>query len=216
MIKRAFFLTIIGVLATASVAAFSPSDLDQATLSNDTGYEILWMFVTPTDTDQIGADILERDTLPAGESFDFLAHSDTDYRIIAIDEDYDYFEKTVDFRQNANVSLTMDDFQGHYGEPGIARINVTNDLGDWDIEYLFLTLDYGSWGVDVLDATTIMTPGETYSFDVEASDMLLLDVYAVDEDGDIYKAVTGVDRVLPGGTRDYDFNFTLDKMQARK
>lgn len=72
-------------------------------------------------------------------------------------------------------------FTGCY-EP--VRITVVNDLGSWNIEYIYISgTDEDAWGMSSLPSNTILAPGDSISIGVETGSY---DIQIVDEDGDTY------------------------------
>ena len=65
-----------------------------------------------------------------------------------------------------------------------APVTITNDLGSWDIYYVYISSeDSDEWGEDLLGAETILEDGEEFSTEVAAG---TYDIRVVDEDDDSY------------------------------
>ena len=81
-------LTLVpGLLALTGCPADAGFDCDW-TVTNDTGYEIVTIEITDSETDTWGADLLGSDTLPDGESYDLLVEPATwDLRATNVDGD---------------------------------------------------------------------------------------------------------------------------------
>lgn len=76
-----------GVLALTGCPADAGLDCDW-TVTNGTGYEITTIEISDSETDEWGADLLGSDTLPDGESYDFVAEAATwDLRATDVDGD---------------------------------------------------------------------------------------------------------------------------------
>ncbi len=64
------------------------------------------------------------------------------------------------------------------------RITVVNDLGSWDIHYIYISgTDEEDWGMNSLTGNTIIVPGDSIAIGVEPG---VYDLQIVDEDGDTY------------------------------
>jgi len=64
------------------------------------------------------------------------------------------------------------------------RITVVNDLGSWNIEYIYISgTDEEDWGLSSLPSSTVIVPGDSIGIGVEPGSY---DIQIVDEDGDTY------------------------------
>jgi hypothetical protein len=65
-----------------------------------------------------------------------------------------------------------------------APVTITNDLGAWDIYYVYVSpSDSDEWGEDLLGEETILADGEEFSTEVTTG---TYDIRVVDEDDDTY------------------------------
>ncbi len=192
---KRFFGTIAALAVAASAFAFSPDELHVLTIENETGYEILYLFFSPADSNFWGVDVLGSNrTFPSGDSIGFLVHYPEycgAFDLLAIDEDLDaYYMFDIELCDDADetVTITFDSFDGDFGEPTFATVSLTNDLYN-EIYYLFLSpADSEKWGVDVLDIETILGPDDVAEFLVlRSSGVDEYDVLAIDDDYDLYR-----------------------------
>ena len=69
-------------------------DLEEITIINDTGYDILYLFISPSDSDMWGIDHLDDETiLSDGDSVEFLAPAGASFDVMLVDEDEDTYSK---------------------------------------------------------------------------------------------------------------------------
>ncbi len=178
------------------------------------GYDIWYVYIDPSseDTwsdDRLGSDILYQDDT-------LLVHLDAGtYDIQLQDEDGDtYTQWGIDVGPDgyqwvatlADLDMDIDD-QGdvislQVGD-GTAPVNITNDLGSWDIYYVYVDASDSPWGDDRLGAD-ILSPGSDITVMVDPG---TYDMKVEDEDGDTY-TLWGIE-VGPDG---YDWDVTLADM----
>ncbi|MFW5685854.1 MAG: hypothetical protein ACOC0O_04295 [Spirochaetota bacterium] len=181
-------------LVTGSVFGVDPAELNRVTFVNNTGYDIIYLFFSPGDSDYWGADILGATrTLDDGEKAGFYIHypnfADT-FDFLAIDEDGDAYliwDYEISDDTESVIEVTLADFEGGYDLPDLATVDLVNDTG-YDMWYIFFSPgDSTMWGVDMLDDETILEDGETLSLFVPVSeDVARYDFGGVDEDEDFY------------------------------
>ena len=88
---------------------------------------------------------------------------------------------------------------------GSSSVRITNDLGSWDIWYVYVSpSEESQWGQDRLGSSGILSPGNTITVKVAPG---TYDIMVTDEDGDTYSRY-GVD-VGPNG---YGWSVTLSDM----
>ena len=69
-------------------------DLEEVTIINDTGYDIWYIFISPSDSDMWGIDHLDDETiLYDGDSVEFLAPAGASFDVMLVDEDEDTYSK---------------------------------------------------------------------------------------------------------------------------
>ncbi|MFO8184872.1 MAG: hypothetical protein R6U39_11985 [Candidatus Aegiribacteria sp.] len=182
--KRTFLLlAAMGLLA--SVAAGT------VRIVNDTGgYDIWYIFISPTNNDNWGDDWLDSDEiLSSGSSVSFNV-PDGVYDIRLIDEDEDeYVRWNVDVDGPYTWNVTLSDL-GEYDMgssetvSGSAPVTIYNDTGGYDIYFIYANpSSYSGWGDDRL-GSEILYSGDEYTFWVEGGDYY--DIMCEDEDSDTY------------------------------
>ena len=82
---------------------------------------------------------------------------------------------------------------------GSVPVKITNDLGAWNIEEVYIDPSDEAWGENLL--SDIMEPGDDKTFNVPAD---TYDIRVVDEDGDSY-TLWGIEV----GAEGYDWEVTL-------
>ena len=93
---------------------FAVSAQESITIVNNTGYIIYGMYISPSEDDNWGLEVLDDHILENGQSFSYrLVHPlnrVNTYDILLIDEDGDYYVKwEVRVRNNARIVFTFDD-----------------------------------------------------------------------------------------------------------
>ena len=193
------FATVLAVVlmllvSTGAVFGVDPANLNRLTIANDTGFDILYLFVSPGDSDLWGADILGTTrTLDDGEELTFFVHypdRSNDFDVLAIDVDGDAYlieDYTVTDGTPASLGIGFDTYQGSYDLDQFGQVDLINDTG-YDMWYIFFSPgDSQMWGIDMLGGTAILETGETLSLFVQvSSDADQYDFLGVDEDEDLY------------------------------
>lgn len=193
--KRFFLLVIVGVVTAASLWAINPGNLNSVTFYNNTGFDIWYLFFSPGDSNQWGADILgSTRTLDDGEEVGFFVHYPdrcNQFDFMAIDEDGDaYFiwdYQICDGREEF-IEITLADYEpGEAVQLDFAEVSLMNDT-PYDMYYVFVSpSDSQMWGIDMLDEFTILEPDDVLSLAIPVSkSQTLFDILAVDEDADRY------------------------------
>jgi len=104
------------------------------------GYDIAQIYIYPSDQANRGEDLQATD-LTGGQSavFQFVPGN---YNILIIDEDDDsyFFENLTVPKEGLVKEITLDDLNWDHPHVGSGRcpITITNDLGDYDIWYLYI------------------------------------------------------------------------------
>ncbi|MFW5742930.1 MAG: hypothetical protein ACOC2D_06595 [Spirochaetota bacterium] len=185
---------LLAVVAT-SAAAIDPANLNRITFVNKTGYDIVYLFFSPGDSDYWGADLLGTTrTLDDGEKVGFYIHhpdATNAFDFLAIDEDGDAYiiwDYEITDGDSAVIEVTLEDLEGGYDLPALATVDLINDTG-YDIWFAFFSPgDSRVWGIDMLDDETILEPDETLSLLVPVTDTATrYDFHGVDVDEDAYE-----------------------------
>lgn len=182
--KRAFLLlAAIGLIASVTAGTVR--------IVNDTGgYDIWYIFISHTSSDDWGDDWLDSDeVLPSGSSVSFSVPDGVyDFRLIDEDEDeYIRWNVNVDGQYTWNVTLSdlgEYDMGGSETVYGDAPVTIYNDTGGYDIWFIYANpSSYSGWGEDRL-GSEILYSGDEYTFWVEGGDYY--DIKCEDEDSDTY------------------------------
>ena len=183
----------LGLAAMPSLAV-DPAHLNLITFENRTGDDIRYIFLSPSDSQHWGTDILgSTRVLHDDDDLGFFIHypdrcNEFDiYAISSTDQAYLVYGYEICDGEEANVRLTRRDLNDDAPEFDFTTVQLANDT-DYDIWYLFFSPgDSDMWGVDQLDKDTILNPGESVSLLIPAeSKEVRYDVRAVDEDEDTY------------------------------
>ena len=97
---------------TSDEAVSSPPEFDlmQLNLTNDTGWEIMYLFVSPEDSNMWGVDQMDSETtLDEGETISLLVSAtDILYDVHAVDMDGDTYTFQVDLGEQVGYELSAD------------------------------------------------------------------------------------------------------------
>jgi hypothetical protein len=184
---------LLAASALAPAHAVDPDNLNLITFKNRTGDDIRYIFLSPGDSDYWGTDILGATrVLPDDEELGFFIHYPercNEFDIFAVGEAAAYlvYDYEICDGEPAEVRLTRRNLDEDAPEFTFTTVTIENAT-DYDIWYLFFSPgDSEMWGVDQLDRSTILTPGETLSVLLPVGEEpARYDVRAVDEDEDTY------------------------------
>lgn len=192
--KKVAALLFALVLGGAATVGAQESALNTVRFTNNTGFEIAFLFFSPGDSEFWGPDLLgSEETLLDGEYIEFFVHypdSCGSFDFMAIDTDGDAYliwDYQVCDGRAENVRVTLDAFNGPAPEMTYVELRLVNEL-PLDLYYLFLSPgDSRMWGVDYLSRAGFLERGRVISVLVPAmDDAVTYDVIAVDEDSDLY------------------------------
>ena len=204
MIRRRLFcaaMLLIGIVGQAQAQGINPSNLNLITFQNSTGEAIEYVFLSPGDSAYWSTDILGSSrVLTNGNSLGFYIHYPNrcdEFDIMAIGASgsaFMMFDYQICDGTEAYVPLDRKSLRDTAPDLDLVEIVVENET-NYDIQYLFFSPgDSIMWGVDQLDESTIMRPGELVSMLLPATKSeVRYDVQAVDEDADSYTFFVGVD-----------------------
>ncbi len=179
------------------------------------GYDIYYVYVSPMDSDDWGGDMLGSEILYQNDELIVWVDPGT-YDIQIVDEDGDTYTKwevEVD-ATGFEWWVTLDDLDmitdaGDMGAvmleagEGTAPVTIINDLGAWDIYYVYVDASDSPWGEDRLGSDILTADSRiTVWVDPGTYDMKVEDV-----DGDTY-TLWGVEVGADG----YQWSVTLDDM----
>lgn len=203
MRRRSLLLTLatLWLLGTVDSPSAQESALNTVRFTNNTGFEIAFLFFSPGDSEFWGPDLLgSEETLRDGEHLEFFVHYPENcgsFDFMAIDTDGDAYliwnYQVCDGRPE-NVRVTLEAFNGPAPEMSYVELRLVNEL-PLDLFYLFLSPgDSRMWGVDYLSRTGLLQRGRLASFLVPATEEpVTYDGVAVDEDSDLYRFSLEVD-----------------------
>ncbi len=187
-------LALVACLTAGTASAIDPDNLNLITFENRTGAEIRYIFLSPSDSQYWGTDILgSTRTLADNADLGFYIHypercNEFDiYAVGARDEAFLVYNYEICDGTPAEVRLTRRNLDDEAPGFDYTTITIKNDT-DYEIWYLFFSPgDSEMWGVDQLDKETILDPGEELSVLLPISnETVRYDVRAVDEDEDTY------------------------------
>lgn len=185
MKSAAIILLALGMLV--------PAFAGRLQITNSTGgYSIYYVYISSTSSDYWGDDWLgSSETISSGTSKTFTVTNGY-YDVKLIDEDGDeYIVWNVPINGTVNWNVTLGDlgerdWSGSGSTPsnsGNARVTIYNDLGSYDIYYIYCDPSDSPWGDDRL-GSEILSPGYSFSFNVPGENYY--DIKCVDVDGDTY------------------------------
>jgi hypothetical protein len=193
--KRILLILSATLLISAPLAAMNPEELNSISFYNDSGFDILYLFFSPGDSEEWGADLLgSTRTLLAGQEVEFFLHypeACNTFDFMAIDEDGDTYyiwDYEICDGKPGLIEISLDQYDPNATvRSNFAEVNLRNDT-PYEMYFVFVSpSDSEMWGVDMLDAQTILEPGNALSLLVPVSkEVVSYDVLAVDEDTDDY------------------------------
>jgi hypothetical protein len=109
---KKFILT--GLFLFAGVFLLSAQNMPSINIVNNTGYDIYFLYVSPSESDEWGDDILGDAILKDGDTFNYQLTEPLSnvsiYDFLAEDEDDDpYLKWEIKITNNAKIIFTFDD-----------------------------------------------------------------------------------------------------------
>lgn len=202
-VRRAGVVLAI-VLASPLTFAADPSGLNQITFENRTGDEIRYLFLSPGDSQFWGTDVLGASrTLADDQDVSFFIDYPSEcnsfdiYAATTSGRAYLVYDHEICDGKAATVRFTRRNLDAEAVKFNYTIVNLKNDTR-YEIQYLFFSPgDSNMWGVDQLDTTTTLSPGETLSMLLPLTkDVARYDVRAVDVDDDTYSFAVEIDPTL--------------------
>lgn len=195
-------VVVLGMSAMAAPSyAVNPDQLNLITFENRTGASINYIFLSPSDSQYWGTDILGSSrVLGDDEGLGFYIHypnrcDEFDiYAVGANDEAFLVYGYELCDGKAANVKLTRRNLDAAPPDFDFTTVTLQNDTG-YELWYLFFSpSDSAMWGVDQLDKSTILYPGQELSVLLPVrKQSVRYDVQAVDEDEDTYTFFVEID-----------------------
>ena len=111
VMRKLLFVCVFSFLGAFVVYAQS---LPSITIVNNTGYAIYYIYVSPTESDEWGEDLLGDEILQNGATFSYRLPQPLSavslYDFLLEDEDEDYYIKwEIEVTNNARIVFTPDD-----------------------------------------------------------------------------------------------------------
>ena len=200
-------------LAAASAFAFDPGELNKITFQNSTGTKIETIFLSPSDSeywgpDIIGADFVVKDGVSLGY---YIRYPETTFKfdIMATDEAghmFEVYNYVLTDGKESTITFTQKNLNNKAPEFTFATLKVTNNTGH-ELQYLFISPeDSDAWGVDLLDEETTLAEGDTHSIVIPiGKDKVTYNLMASDENDDEYVFDLTIDP-----DKGKDFKATID------
>jgi hypothetical protein len=193
MKKRLLWVFLMLAFCATAALAFDPSDLNKITFKNSTSGKITAIYLSPSDSEQWGPDILGADyVLTKGSSIGYMVHfpgSSFSFDILAINDKQAALELDNSvLKDGKETVITFTDKNMRKDAPDFDFVTMTigNETG-YDVHYLFVSpADSDAWGVDLLDEDTILSEGDEFSVNIPVEGTTKYNVMAADEDYDVY------------------------------
>lgn len=184
MFKKVLAFCSLLLLFSGSASAFS----GYVEVTNNTGYDIYYLYVSPAKSDSWEEDVLGDDILADGETVrvNVRKQKSSVFDIRAEDEDGDTYTVWELDIATEDLVLTLDHLDASNGQGDFdGYVDVTNKTG-YAIYYLYVSNeDSSDWEEDVL-GDDVLANGETVRVSVNNQNSSVFDIRAEDEDGDTY------------------------------
>lgn len=184
------FLLIIPVL----LFAFDPGWLNNIVFFNGTANDIEYIFMSPGDSDFWGPEILNSERVLESRDnlgfYIFYPDECNDFDILAIDSNGDtlyIYDYTICDGIEETIAFSKRDMAEEEPYFDFITLDIYNEI-ETEVFYIFVSpADSNMYGVDLLDETTTILPGEYLSLLIPmGEDEVDYDVMAVDEYNDTY------------------------------
>ncbi|AHC14672.1 hypothetical protein [Salinispira pacifica] len=161
-------IRLLIIVSPVSGQAIDPGELNRITVSNSTGFQLRYLFYSPTDSKNWGPDLLSQDGgLVDGGRLRFYIHYpglESSFSFLAVDEDFDMYRIDrfpVSNGREAYLDIRLENYLGPGKEMEFRELVLTNNSRT-DIWYLFLSpSDSITWGVDILDDESVFIAGDS-------------------------------------------------------
>lgn len=194
MRKVMLMSTLFAALAAAGAFAFDPNELNKITFQNSTGAKIETIFLSPSDSEYWGPDIVGADfVVKDGGSIGYYIHypeKTFKFDIMATDEAGHMFEVytyVLTDGKEATITFTQKNLNSKAPEFTFATVKVKNNT-DKEMQYLFISpSDSDAWGVDLLNSESTLATGDMHRIVVPiGKDKVTYNLMASDENNDEY------------------------------
>ncbi|NVK27153.1 MAG: hypothetical protein HWE14_03860 [Flavobacteriia bacterium] len=162
----------------------SSSGTARLTFYNESGWDIRYIYASPSSSTSWGTDHLGSDILENNSSFSFsLTNGEYDFKFIDEDGDECILEN-IEISGNQTVSISrekwLDCLFPDESTASVHQITLVNNSG-WDITYVYASLSSDTnWGTDHL-GSNILADGNRVTLSLPAG---TYDFKMIDEDGD--------------------------------
>ena len=191
--KKNSLLLLIFILPVL-IFAFDPGWLNNIVFFNGTNNNIEYVFLSPGDSEYWGPEILNSERVLESRSdlgfYIFYPDNCNDFDILAIDSNGDslaIYDYTICDGVEETIAFSKRDMSEEEPYFDFITLDIYNEI-ETEIFYIFVSpADSNMYGVDLLDETTTILPGDYLSLliPVDEGDVEY-DVMAVDEYNDIY------------------------------
>jgi hypothetical protein len=194
MRKILWMSILLAASAAASAFAFDPSELNKITFQNSTGEKIETIFLSPSDSEYWGPDIIGADfVVKDGGSLGYYIHyPDKSFKfdIMATDEAghmFEVYNYVLTDGKEATITLTQKNLNSKAPELTFATLKVRNNT-DKEMQYLFISpSDSDAWGVDLLASESTLAAGDMHSIVIPiGKEKVTYNLMASDENDDEY------------------------------
>jgi hypothetical protein len=195
------WLLVAAALASFRAQAVDPAELNLITFENRTGDDIQYIFLSPADSQYWGTDLLGSTRVLANDDeLGFYIHYPERcnafdiYAVGASNAAYLQYGHKICDGNPAEVRLTRRNLDDEAPDFAFATVTIENAT-DAAIWYLFFSPgDSEMWGVDQLDQSTILEPGDSLSMLLPVGEELVrYDIRAVDENEATYTVYVEID-----------------------
>ncbi|MFW3146759.1 MAG: hypothetical protein ACMUIE_08115 [Thermoplasmatota archaeon] len=163
------------------------NDLASVTFTNYLEWSIYYLFISPSDTDYYGGDVIDTTGAITMSPYDslLLYMLPGEYDVLILDEDFDVWTGTYTVADGSEIIFS--EFNLDYEEYGFSDQLIFIDIyveTAASVEYLFLSpTDSDSWGVDLLGIWNLYTDDVLSVTLLEYDNPVDYDLLAVFDDG---------------------------------
>ena len=213
MRKVMWMSVLFAALVAAGAFAFDPDELNKVTLQNSTGTKIETIFISPSDSEYWGPDIVGADfVVKDGGSIAYYVHYPEEtfkFDIMATDEAghmFEVYNYVMKDGKEATITFTQKNLNNKAPEFTFATLKITNKT-DKEMQYLFISpSDSDAWGVDLLNSESTLEPGDMHSIVIPiGKEKVTYNLMATDENDDEYVFDLAIDP-----SKGKEFNAAID------
>jgi hypothetical protein len=193
--RKVMWMSILfAALAAAGAFAFDPNELNKLTFQNSTGTKIETIFLSPSDSEYWGPDIVGADfVVKDGGSIGYYIHypeKTFKFDIMATDEAghmFEVYNYVLTDGKEATITFTQKNLNSKAPDFTFATLKVKNNT-DKEMQYLFISpSDSDAWGVDLLNSESTLAPGDLHSIVIPiGKEKVTYNLMASDENDDEY------------------------------